>query len=502
MKKIKILICQFGNETNTFVSGRLDFNMLVPEGWVKGENVIDIFSGTSTYIGGALKAMKEEDVTPVPINLLTNNGNFGAGPIMSEECANYALDSICNEIKKKLGEFDGIFFAMHGAGVSENTEDLESYTLKRIRDIIGNQIPIMSSLDLHGNITDEMVRLSDGLFGIKEVPHNDCESAGYIAVKNLISKIRGINNPKMALRKLPMLISSSVGSTLDGPAREVKEYFKKYVNDNNLIDATFFHGFSAADISSSSTSVLVVANGYVPNHEADELAKFVWSIHEKFISESHSASEAIDIAISMVKEGYVVINESSDNPGSGCPGDGTHLLRELINRNLSNSIMGPIFDPIAAEEIHRHHVGDLIDISIGGRIEPINGKPLELKNVQIINLSDGDFVSAAPINKGMPMKYGKSARLRYGNVEFIVVSIRFQVYDDRPFIMTGVDMSQYDIVGLKSMNHFKGYFTKTADGIVAADTPGLRPANLKNYNYKNVIRPIFPLDKNVIYNGK
>lgn len=496
---MKILMCQFGNETNTFASGRLDFNMLVPDGWVKGTEVISKFSGTSTFLGGALKAMEEEGVVPLPIDLLTNNGNFGAGPLMSEECCTYAMDSICEQISKLKGQFDGIYFAMHGAGVAENADDLEAYTLERVREVVGNEIPIMSSLDLHGNITEEMVALSDGLFGIKEVPHNDCFAAGYLAAKTLIAKYRGYCNPKMALRRLPLLIPPSLGSTLSGTAKEVKEYFEGYAKEHNLIDATFFHGFSPADRTCSSASVLVVADGYVPNKEADKLARYVWERHRQFVAQSYSAGQAVDIAISMIKSGYVVINEASDNPGGGCPGDGTHLLREFIERDLARSIMGPIYDPEAAEKTHKHRVGDRINITVGGKTEPINGEPLELKNVQIINLSDGNFVSAAPINKGVPMKYGKSARLRHGNVEFIVVSRRFQVYDDRPFIMTGVDMSQYSIVGLKSMNHFRGYFAPRADGIVAADTPGICPTNLKRYDYKNVIRPIFPLDENVAY---
>ena len=92
------------------------------------------------------------------------------------------------------------------------------------------------------------------------------------------------------------------------------------------------------------------------------------------------------------------------------------------------------------------------------------------------------------------MDYGKTVRLRKGNVEIIVVSDRFQVYDDRPFLMTGCDLSQAKVLGLKSMNHFKGYFQHTADAIVTADPPGVCPIDLKLYPYQNLLRPILPLD--------
>lgn len=495
-----VLICQFGNETNTFSKGILSFDMLVPDGWVRGEDVLQSFSGTSSYLGGALRAMQEEDVTPLPIDLLTIGGNFGAGPLMEGACAEYAMDTICANVAKHMGKFDGIFFALHGGGACELDEDLEGYTLERLRKVVGRDIPIMSSMDLHANVTPRMVALSDGLFAIKEVPHNDCVTAGYLAAKVLIRTLRGECCPQMSLRRLPLLVTSAVGSTMSGPAKEIREYFEHYRMEHHLLDASFIHGFSSTDRACSSASILVVADGYAPEKEADELARWVWERHETLVAESLSASQAVDRALSLVKDGYVVINESSDNPGSGCPGDGTHLLHELLRRNLPRSIMGPIFDVETVELLHRHRVGESVFISLGGKTEPIAGEPVQCSAI-ILNLSDGEFISAAPINKGVAMHYGKSARIAIGNVECIVVSRRFQVYDDRPFLMTGADMTQYSIVGLKSMNHFRGYFAPRADAIVAADTPGLRPANLRLCPYQNVIRPIFPLDDKVEYDG-
>ena len=99
------------------------------------------------------------------------------------------------------------------------------------------------------------------------------------------------------------------------------------------------------------------------------------------------------------------------------------------------------------------------------------------------------------------MRFGPTARLKAGNVEFIVVTARFQTFDDNAFLITGCNMKDYSIVALKSVNHFRAYFKPIADGIVAADTPGLRPANVKMLNYKKVLRPIYPLDEDAEYDG-
>jgi len=500
---MKILITQFGNETNTFATGLTDFNKLVPGGWTRANDVVRLFNGTSTYLGGALKAIEEEGVEVLPIDLSTNGGNFGAGPLMSAECSTYAMDHITDQVKKHIGEFDGIFFAVHGAGCAENTDDLEAYSFKRMREVIGD-IPMMSSLDVHGNITDEMLALSDGLFSIKQNPHTDCKEAGYLATKMLIAKIRGTINPKMALRRLPLLIPpTDPGSTLNEPGRSIVSYLENYVKENNLIDATFFFGFPYMDRPCSSVSVLVVANDFVPDKQADDLSKYIWEKRNEFVVESLSPSEAIDRALKLVKDGYVVINEGSDNPGGGTPGDATHLLREMVKRDMKGFIMGPIYDPKLAESLHNNHkIGDKVTVLLGGKTDPeLCGDPVLLEDATIVNFSDGKIVSQAPLNKGAQMDYGKSVRLRHGNIEVIVVSIRFQVYDDRPFIMTGVDLAQYKVIGLKSMNHFKGYFMSRADAIVPTDPPGQCPSNLKLLKFKQIHRPMLPLDENVEYTG-
>lgn len=211
----------------------------MPNGWVKGEDVIRQFKGTATYLGGALRAIEEEGAEPLPIDLATRGGNFGAGPTMSEECASYVMDHITSDVKKHLGEFDGVFFAVHGAGCSETDPDLERYSFTRMREIIGD-IPMVSSLDAHANASQDMLELSDGLYGIKTIPHIDCEEAGYMAAKSLIRGIRGEVNPKMYLKRIPLLIPATTGRTISGPGKEIMEFTAECVRKYNLIDATFF----------------------------------------------------------------------------------------------------------------------------------------------------------------------------------------------------------------------------------------------------------------------
>lgn len=501
---IRVAICQFGEETNSFCKGRSTLKDLCPPDgrWCLGSEVEKMNLGTKTYICGALEAIRDMGAEAVPMDYPKfNGGNFLAGASMTAECVTDAVCRICDELRRRREEYDCIFFSMHGAAVSDLTDDVESYVLQEVRKVVGD-MKIMGSLDNHANLSEEMVRLSDGFIGTKTVPHVDIYEAGYAAAEMLIRTVRGEIRPQMALRCLPMLTPGALGSTLGGVSKEIKDHMQAYAEEHGLLDATLFRGFSSADCACSGASVLVVADGYVPDREADELARFVWERREGFLGESNTAQQAVDKALALVKNGYVVINEGSDNPGAGCPGDGTHLLRELLRCDLPGSILGPLFDPEAARVCHTHAVGDRFPLTVGGHTYPeLFGAPLELTEVTLLGLSDGDFLSDSPVNHGVTMHFGPSARLRAGNVEFVVVSALFQAFDDNVFRITGADMADYRVVCVKSANHFRAYFVPRADGIVGADTPGLNPIDLTQLTYRRVPRPIFPLDEDACYDG-
>jgi len=295
---VAILICQFGNETNTFAPGKLDFSMLAPQGWTEGHDVVEKFRGTRTYLGGAIQAIEEAGETVLPIDLVTNNGNFGAGPLMTGECAKTVMDRVCTCLEENKGKYHGIYFAIHGAGCCELDEDLERYTLARVREVVGGEMPIMCSLDLHANLTQDVCDLVDAIFSIKEVPHTDCYDAGYMAAKHLAARLQGREMPMMAMEKLPLLISPVRGSTLTGPGKQVKDYFAAYCKEHALLDCSFVHGFSAADCSCSSVSVLVIADGYEPTEHARHLAEYVWQLREQFTKpDVADAAGAMDAAL-------------------------------------------------------------------------------------------------------------------------------------------------------------------------------------------------------------
>lgn len=411
---------------------------------------------------------------------------------MTAQCFEICMNHLCDQILEKYKDADGMFIAMHGAGSAEGIVDLEAETLRRIRSVTGCDFPIMSSLDIHCTITPEMLELSDGMFSIKEFPHTDLFEAGFLAASTLIESITTGRRPVMSWQPLPIMLPNTTTSTLESPMAEVRDHFRSYCSDNGLLDATLIQGFSANDQYWAGASVLVVS-WQKASHHAQTLARWFWDRRHWFDPHPNSAKQALDMAQAFEGEGYVIVNESSDNPGSGCPGDGTHLLRELVERDVPGSLFMFIVDPETAAQAHEAGVGSRIHARIGGKTAAVCGAPVDLE-AEVLALAHGVFKYVTPQNHGVQVSIGPTARLRHSNVEIVVATECSQSFDDRPLWITGGDIEDYRIVCIKSAGHFRAYFQPRAGLIVPCEVPGLRSSDLKTYPYKYVRRPIYPLD--------
>jgi microcystin degradation protein MlrC len=142
-------------------------------------------------------------------------------------------------------------------------------------------------------------------------------------------------------------------------------------------------------------------------------------------------------------------------------------------------------------------VGNTISGKLGGKTDTIHGSPIEVKDAYVKLVTDGKFINVNPVyNKGSEVCSGKSVRVKIGNVDVIVASVRFQVGDDRAFMLHGVDVREYKIIALKSTMHFRAVFDDIAKEIITADPPGIHTANFFLLPYKKLSHPIYPLDGN------
>ncbi|TDL30801.1 M81 family peptidase [Jeotgalibacillus sp. S-D1] len=487
MKKHKIAIGGIMHETNTFSNLQATVDIFKLYEWENGQEIINNHTGVRDYLGGIISKGKEMEVELIP----TFWANANPMGLITREAYQELLTNFLSSIKQ-ISDLDGICLVLHGGGIAEGVDDLEGNILAAVRQLVSDDIPIVATLDLHANLTEKMIKEADALFGVNFYPHTDCYERGQEALEKLIKIIDGEMKPVMYFEKLPMMIPSSTSYL--SPVKDINELCWKWEKQKSVIDCTFFHGFSHTDIPDMRVAVLTTTDNDkgLARKITKNVKDKVWDLRYDFYLHPPGPREGLEQALS-VSGGPIVMNETSDNPGAGAPGDGTHLLKEMIEMNIENSCFGFIYDPETAEAAHQAGAGSTISISLGGKTDSLHGKPLPV-HAYVKVLSDGKFVHSTEMYRGKKINLGKSARLLIGNVDVIVCSVRAQTFDEQIFNLHEIDVTKYKIVALKSENHFRSSFTPLAKKIITVDSPGLSCYNLLNLDYQRVNRPVLPLD--------
>jgi microcystin degradation protein MlrC len=487
---MRIAVGGISHETNTFCTGRTGLDGFQEREWAVGAEIIEKNKGVRSYQGGVIDACERLGIELVP--------TFYASATPSALIARDAFDEMEDLLMAKLdeaGEVDGIVLTLHGAGVAEGIDDIESHTIARVREHFGPDMPIVVTLDLHGNIFQESLDNADALLGVNLYPHTDSYERGVEAVE-LLQKIQaGEVKPAMHLTQLPMMLPST--TTDLSPAKDINEICWEWEKQDDVIDCAFFHGFAPADIPRVGVSVLAMTDNDPEKAKqiSEEVARTIWDRREEFRPVITPPEEVFKLA--MEDDGRpVIINEKADNPGGGGPGDGTHLLRAMLDAKLEDACFGFIHDPETVSQAHDAGVGATIKIRLGGKKEPLHGEPIEAE-AYVKCLTDGRFIQQSPMGRGRRVDLGRMARLVIDGIDVIVSTIRTQTLDDEVFRLHGIDVTRYKFVAIKSSNHFRAGFAPIAHKIIRADTPGLVSADLSAFNYKRLKRPIWPLDDEV-----
>ena len=491
---MRIAVGGIEHETNTYATqimgttGLDDFHVLT------GDEILKV-RGLRTFIGGFIDAADAAGHEVVPTLAAI------AGPSGIIEAAAYqSLKQGLLDRLVRAGPVDAVALAMHGAGVVEGIEDLESDLAMAVKEAVGN-IPLVVPLDLHGNITPEMGESIDVMLGVHEYPHTDCYERAAECIELLPQLVSGELIPTTAVVQLPILLPTS--TTDEGPAAVMRDLCLAAEADANVIDAALFHGFPYTDIAATGSSIVVTTNNdrELAQQIANRLAAKMWASRNDFLSESTAPEVALELAQRVIAErgGPVVINDTADNPGGGTPGDGTHLLGAMISAGLSDACFGFVFDPAVATQAHQAGVGSTIKVSLGGKHGPLHGPSLELE-AYVKTLTDGRFVYTNQMMAGLPANYGPSARLVVGGqrgrggLDIIVTSRRSQTFDPGVFELHGIDVEKRSIVGLKGSQHFRAGFREIATAMIAADSPGLTTIEVTVFDHPNSGRSLWPID--------
>ncbi len=481
---MRIAIAGIVHETNTYCKEPTFANEFYQ---LRGKRLLET-RGQESDVGGAVDACERLGIEPVPL--------LYAGAQPSGTIDRVAYDTFKQEILDGLannGVIDGVMLCLHGAGVVEGIQDLEGDLARAVRVQVGEAVPVVASFDLHGNITQDMADALDGVFACHHYPHIDLHKRSAEAVALIQRMLEENFRPVTHVASAPMLISFA--TTCLGPGKAKLAQVLLAEEESGVIDVSWFHGFPYTDTVHVGTFIAVTTEGdrEQARRIAEALAEGLWADRETFRPRSLSADEAVVAARQAAKtEQPVVIHETSDNCGGGAPGDGTHLLRAMLDAKLDNACFGFLVDPEVASVCHEAGVGARLQISLGGKYDDLHGAPLEL-TAYVKSLHDGRIRMRAMF-KGAPLNLGPMARLVVDGMDVIVASRRSQTFDIEPFLAVGIDVMNYDFVALKSSAHFRAGFQDLAGAIVTADPPGLTTLQIEVFPREHAPGPLWPVD--------
>ncbi|MBT4137090.1 MAG: M81 family metallopeptidase [Candidatus Latescibacteria bacterium] len=486
---MKWIIGAFAHETNTFSTVPTDLESFRAQTYLQGEEVAEVQRGTETVVGGFLDVLEQRGDEVV----YTVSSHATPSGLVTRE----AFDTIGGQIVEGIAanrDADGILLALHGAMVVEGIDDGEGHLLGLIREVIGDEMPLVVVLDLHSHITEELVDRASMLIGYQKYPHTDMGERGREAAQMIVRIAKGEVTPVVSLNKPPMIPVCGTCHTEGGLYKEMWEVALRSDRPEGILSTSLFAGFSYADIPPMGHAIVVYADGDmdVAKTEADQMAQMAWDRRAEFLYTPTSVPDAIRQALAV--EGQpVVIADIADNPGGGGSNDGVEILRELITQGVTRAALATIYDPKVVEEAIEVGVGNMLTTSLGAKTDDFHGQAMDVTGC-VRSIWDGHFTYKGPMSRGASASLGTCAVLDIGGILVIVSSKRIQSRDPEMFRAAGVDPMDQKILVVKSAVHFRAGFNPIAADIIIADAPGLTALNLSQFDFKRIQRPLYPID--------
>jgi microcystin degradation protein MlrC len=414
---------------------------------------------------------------------------FAASPAGLTSRADYEAmrDEILDQVRAAL-PLDGVLLGLHGAMVAQGYDDVEGDVIERVRAIVGPGCRIGVELDPHCHLTLLRVRMSDFIVLYKEFPHTDVVERAEDLLDIMLRTLRGEVRPVMALYDCRQIGSYPTTLKL---MRGFVDRMAALEGHDGVLSVSIGHCFPYADVPEMGGRILVVADG--DKAKASALAT---SIGEEFISmRGRTAPDYLDIeggiTAALAFNGHpVVMADPADNAGGGAPSDNTSILRRLIERQVDNAALGPVWDPIAVRLCFDAGLGAVFPLRFGGKTGPASGTPVDA-TVTVTGLARDCWQSFGPTQSPL----GDCAAIRVGGIDVVLISNRGQALGLELFRNVGVEPTERKLVVVKSTNHFMAAFGPIAGQVLYIDADGPIQRDYRKIPYTRITRPIWPLDQ-------
>ena len=489
----RILIAGYQHETNTFAPSLADWAAFNTgesfPAYMRGQAMIDQLTGVNIPVGGFIDAARREGWQLVP------SAWAGATPssYVTRDAFERISAAILEDVRAAMVQgLDGVYLDLHGAAVAEHADDSEGELIARIRAVVGPNVPIVGSLDLHANVTQRMLAVSDGLVSYRTYPHIDMADTGERAARLLREHLRQGRKAEMQALRLPFLIPLNAQSTWMSPAREIYEELAAIESRTGCM-LSFCMGFPASDF--AECGPVVWGHGGAAQQAVQQLFEraaepLQW--RPDFLPAHEAVQQALSVAAQ--HSAPVVIADTQDNPGAGGDSNTTGMLHALLAQGAGRHwpgqvALGLLYDPDAARKAHEAGVGAVLELALGKAVPTFTGQssdaPLQGRFV-VRALGEDVCEIKGPMMTGMQVHIGPCACLEIDGVLIAVASGKMQMLDRELFRAVGIQPEQMKILVVKSSNHFRADFTPIASRVLVAKAAGPMAADPGDLPWKKL----------------
>ena len=491
------------HETNTFSSVPADLDAF---SMFRGEEIEREYGNSLTTNAGYLAISSSyENVDVVPL-IFAITGPIGT---ITED----AFDKIVGEIMESLenyGPWDGVLLSLHGAAVSEKYPDCDGEIAYRVRSLVGPDVPVGLSVDMHANISQEMVDNTDVITVYRTNPHLDAKERAQECADLIVRTIQGDIEPVMWLETPPMVINIVKQFTGDEPMRSIMSDLQEILGKPHVIHGSVAEGYPYADVSEMGMGFLtVVDSSKIGKSEAKKtsretaqwMAKRAWEKRHDFDNDIPDPDKALLLANSQHTpgDGPIVMMDVGDNIGAGSSADSTHILAEAQRLGIQGYLQ-TLYDPESVQACIKAGVGSDVVLTVGGKTDRLHGSPVSVKG-KVRTLFNGKFEDPTPTHGGFRFYDGGITAVvdTTDGHTILLTSLRCGNTSLEQMYSAGVDPTKYRVVVAKGVVSPRPAYQPIAKEIILVNTPGLTTSDLGYFEYYRRRGDLFPFNRSTDY---
>ena len=457
---------------------------------LEGDDILNTFAGTNTPIGGFIAGAQAHDFELIPTLFGEPQPSAPTPRPLYDKLLGRILDGIA-----KAMPLDGVLLELHGSmavgdlDAADGLGDAEGHLLAAVRETVGPHVPVLAQLDIHSNVSQQMVAMADVLIGRETYPEIDMAARGRECADVLARIVREGLRPTMALHQIPMVWGLNQ-ATAHLPMRDAIAELHRIESLPRVVCGSIATCFFLADVPDMGSSVYIVTDNdqALAQAYADQLGEWIYARREDWQLELLPARAALGKAETTGRY-PIILADMQDNTGGGSPGDSTGVLQTFIDMQLEDACVLYIVDPEAAALCHEAGVGARLALEVGGKSSPLQGEPVSM-DVEVAALADGTFQYDGPMYAGLSGNMGPSAHVVQDGIHVLLVSRREQPFDTAFSRSLGLDPRQMRYICVKSSTHFRAGFESWAGAIHVVSEPSVH--SLRDLSFRRLGRELYP----------